>query len=101
MSELEDRINSVLNDPEQMARIAGLAQSLMGGEAAPQPPEGFDPEKLRSLLSAAGSGDDKRQLLRAMEPWLSPARREKLERALKLARLAGVARLALEEGGDV
>ena len=31
MSEFEDRINSVLNDPEQMDKIANLAKSLMGG----------------------------------------------------------------------
>ena len=35
MSELEDEIRSVLNDPEQLARISAIAQSLMGG--APQP----------------------------------------------------------------
>ena len=32
MSEFEDRINSVLNDPEQMDKIANLAKSLMGGD---------------------------------------------------------------------
>ena len=32
MGEFEDRINSVLNDPEQMDKIANLAKSLMGGD---------------------------------------------------------------------
>ena len=31
MSELEDKISEVLGDPEQMAQITRLAQSLMGG----------------------------------------------------------------------
>ena len=39
MSELEGRLNSILSDPEQMARINSLAQSLMGG-AGDAPPSG-------------------------------------------------------------
>ena len=34
MSELEDKINSLLSDPEQMEKITQMARSLMGG--APQ-----------------------------------------------------------------
>ena len=34
MSELEDRINQILGDPEQMKKITNIAQSLMGGEGA-------------------------------------------------------------------
>ena len=34
MGELEDRLNSILSDPGQMEKIAGLARSLMGGESA-------------------------------------------------------------------
>lgn len=36
MSELEDRINSILNDPEQMSKITNLAKSFMGGESGGQ-----------------------------------------------------------------
>jgi len=39
MSEFEDRLNSILNDPEQMDKIASMAKSLMGGggpDSAPQ-----------------------------------------------------------------
>lgn len=32
MSEFEDKINSILNDPSQMDKISNLAKSLMGGE---------------------------------------------------------------------
>ena len=34
MSEFEDRVNSILNDPDQMDKITKIAQSLMGGEQA-------------------------------------------------------------------
>ena len=39
MSELEDRINSVLSDPAQLEKLAGLAQRLMGGADAPSAAE--------------------------------------------------------------
>ena len=38
-------------------------------------------------------------LLRALEPFLRPARREKIERALQIARLSGIAGSALRRGG--
>ena len=48
MSEIEDRLNAVLSNPEEMSRIAAMAQKLMGGlpsesaaaPAAPEPPGG-------------------------------------------------------------
>ena len=40
MGELEDQLNSILSDPEQMAKIAGLAKSLMGGGDDAPPPAG-------------------------------------------------------------
>ena len=113
MGELEDRLNSILNDPEQMARISSLAQSLMGGEGW-QTPEGPGklaellgggsgenalPGKLASLLGQSGDAD-KRALLEAMKPYLSEKRRGKLDRAMKLTRMARLARLAMGEVGN-
>ena len=120
MSELEDRLNSILNDPEQMARISTLAQSLMGGgsgDEPPPPPEGLAGlaealsgksagaegallGKLGSLLSQSGADDGKRALLEAMKPYLSEKRRGKLDRAMKLTRMAKLARLAMGELGN-
>lgn len=44
MSELEERLNAVLSNPEEMSRIAAMAQKLMGelpseSAAAPSAPE--------------------------------------------------------------
>lgn len=96
MSELEDRINSVLNDPGQMEQISKLAQSLMGGGDA----GGIDTgvlSKLSSLAGNAGESGGKQALLNAMKPYLSEKRRMKLERAMRLASLAKIARLAFSE----
>lgn len=103
MGELEDRLNSLLADPGQMERLAGLARSLMGAEAEAAAPEAPDSSLLRRVgaLMAQESGAPSREqaLLRAMEPWLSPRRRTKLENALRLARVARLARLAMGEAG--
>ncbi len=108
MSELEERLNSILSDPEQMARISNLAQSLMGGgdgSSAPVSPGsgeggGVLPEKLLGLLSRQGEDADKQALLQAMKPYLSEKRRSKLDRALRLTRLAHLAQIAVGELGN-
>ena len=130
MSEFEDRINSVLNDPEQMDKIASLAKSLMGGGAqstdsgdggmmgklgelakglsgggsAGQESPAIDPAMLGKIgrLMKAGNAQssNERALLEAMKPYLTEKRRQKMDRALQLARLARIARIAMGERGE-
>ena len=115
MSELEDRINSVLSDPGQMEKITKLAQSLMGaqgGQSDLSPGELFkgpgggegafpDAELLGRIgrMMNAGSApcSNEQALLSAIQPYLSEKRRSKMERALKIARLARLARFAMGE----
>lgn len=102
----EEQLGSILGDPQQMSRIADLARSLMGGgepagKPAGEPAQAPMPDlgKLASLLSGpAESGRDTRALLEAMKPWLSEKRRAKLDRAMKLGRMAKLAGFALGEG---
>ena len=127
MSELEDKINGILGDPAQMEKIAGLAKSLMGGgDSGDTPAEktksagggldslmqslggsdgAIDPAMLarlsRAFSSGAGEKKQERALLEAMKPYLSEKRRSKMDKAIKLARLASIARIAMGEmGGD-
>lgn len=122
MSELEDKISEVLGDPEQMAQITRLAQSLMGGAgdaagAASAGTESAKPAALPDLASlgidadmlsritrliSSGSAQnaDEQALLNAMRPYLSEKRRGKMDKAMKLARLARIARLAIGEMED-
>lgn len=109
MAELEDMINSVLNDPEQMSMISGLAKSLMGGgEEAAKPQSSampFDPgtlSRLQGLFGSAETASSKQEaMLKAMQPYLSEKRRNKMDKALKLARLARLAGFAMGElGGE-
>ena len=130
MSEFEDRINSVLKEPEQMDKIASLAKSLMGGGAqsmdsgdggmmgklgelakglsgggsAGQESPAIDPAMLGKIgrLMKAGNAQssNERALLEAMKPYLTEKRRQKRDRALQLAKLARIARIAMGEMGE-
>ena len=110
MSDWEDKINAVLSDPGQMESISRLAAQLMGsgGDAAPAETEPNTPPALDSamfsrigqLFAAHGGGDsDKTALLKAMSAYVSPARREKMEKAMQFARMAKIAGAALKEYG--
>lgn len=122
MSEFEDKINAILGNPAEMEKITKLAAQIMGGggaassspEAPQEPPRekpqetpgldlsGIDPElfgKIGRLLSQTGGGSDKTALLRAMGPYLSRDRREKMEKAMRFAKIAKLAGAAIREYG--
>lgn len=119
MAEFEDMLNSILSSPQEMEKIMGLARELSGAAPEEKPPEkppeksgipglgDLSPKALASigrLLKDLGSSrdDDKANLMRSMKPYLKPERREALDRAVKIARIAHVARSAVEElGGDL
>ena len=134
MSEFEDKINSILGNPEEMEKIMNLASQFMGGadkkeESATERsgggaqsqshgagPGGLDAlgslggldmetfAKMSRIMSQVKGGSEKTELLRAMGPYLKQERREKLEKAVRFARIAKVAGAALREyggGGDV
>ena len=105
MSELEDKLNAILNDPSEMERITRLASELMGGgtpEGASVPeapaPDGELLGRITRLLGSTGSGD-KTALLRALSPYLRPERQARLQKALRLAHMARLAGTALAEDG--
>lgn len=113
MSELEEKLGSILNNPQLMQQIMGMAQTLGSQQpnrdepkAPPQqqssPLPDFDPRLLQGLARIAGqSGTDTNQqaLLNALSPYLSRSRVHKLERAMHAARMAGVASAFLGSGG--
>lgn len=122
MGELEDKLNSILSSPAEMEKILGLAKelsgSLGGGEEkkAPPPPQkesfdllgglgDMDPrffKVLGRIMGESAGEHDKSALISAMKPYVRAERRETLDRALKIAKLARIARVALAEfgGGD-
>lgn len=104
MSELEEKLASVMNDPAMMQKIMSLAQSLGGSQApkdAEPPPKqesapfpDIDISMLQKLSGfAKQSGIDKNQqtLLHALSPYISRHRIIKLERAMRAAKMANFA----------
>ena len=145
MSEFEEKLNALLSNPDAMAQVASLAQSLnlggssgdggsrqpQGGESpappSPPPPSGvqsglpgglgalsglgdllgqIDPKTIQRLLPLVSeltnnsASDQRMQLLYALQPFLKPERRDKVERAAKAAKLLHVGKKLLTTMGD-
>ena len=113
MSELEEKLGNVLNNPQLMQQILSMAQSL-GNQEPAEPPRKeesprkeepapvFDPALMQKLASLAGQNrvdGNQQALLAALCPYLSRERVGKLERAMRAARLAGAASSFLNAGG--
>ena len=112
MDGLEEKLGSLLSDPTAMEKLKQLAGALAGGMPDPGPGMGPGPEsagglfggsegKLTELLGkvmgAYGAPSEATRLVAALGPWLQPERRERLEKALRVARFVRAARSVLPE----
>lgn len=113
-------LQSVLSDPEQMAKIGQMAQSLMGNGGESPPPEPSEPSPapspppsqppvgegrvlaaLTKALSGGGGSSRSTALLTAMRPYLRPEKQAKLDRAMEIAKMARIAGMVMGQlGGD-
>ena len=106
MDDMESKLGAILGNPEMMQQIMTLAQNFNQSdqpakqEAPPRqdsPVSAFPELDLSMLQKLSGfakqSGIDKNQqsLLRALGPYLSNQRISKLERAMRAAKMAGLA----------
>ena len=159
MSELEEKLNSILGNPQAMGQIMALAQSLGGsapgkggpeaagsGTQGPEPSQGAPQElpqsaqvsqpsqplsqpqmsggqaadgQLSALLTALGGGgldpkllefaarvmaesgggeDGRTALLQALRPFVRPERYARLDRAVQIARMSRLIRVAIDVG---
>lgn len=109
MSEMEEKLSSILGNPQLMQQIMTMAQSLGSppqedtpASQPPSQPAAPDPAMLGALSSLAtqtGVDPQQQNLLQALSPYLSPHRRQKLEKAMRAARLARAASAFLGSGG--
>lgn len=106
MDDTENKLGAILNNPQMMQQIMALAQSFnlseQGHQQEPCPPKqepqfsipDIDLATIQKLSGfAKQSGIDKNQsnLLKALGPYLSRQRISKLERAMRAAKMAGIA----------
>lgn len=109
MDDLENKLGAILGNPEMMGKIMALAQSFGDGqpeeEQKPPPPQSFpdiDISLLQKLSGAAkhtGIDQNQKSLLKALTPYISSRRLGKLERAMRAAKMAGVAGIFLNQPG--
>ena len=116
MSEIEEKLGQILSNPQMMQQIMSLAQAMNASQPQkqeptppPKPPQptvpaipDIDPNLLRSLSSMTRQGgidQNQQALLKALSPYLSQSRVNKLERAMRAAKMAGLASAFLNSGG--
>lgn len=119
MTDFENTLNQLLSDPEQMEKLMGVAKAFMNssdsgsGESEPRQPAGapadiasllgsLDPKLIGvigKLMGEYNSGSDKEALLHAISPYLKAERRTQFERATEMAKLARIAKVAMNELG--
>ena len=101
MDDFENKLGQILGNPEMMGKIMAVAQSFGNQEASPAQdpqPQSDLPEidfaaiqKLTRLMGKAGVDNEQKALLSALAPYISANRIRKLEKAMRAAKLAGVA----------
>lgn len=118
MGEMEEKLGAILNDPNMMSQIMAMAQAMGAQQQKqdPQPPQQAQalappqqtagPEidmamlqKLSGLASHNTIDRDQQALLKALSPYLHKERLNKLERAMRAAKMARFASAAFGQGG--
>lgn len=119
MDGIEEKLGSILSNPEMMNTIMTMAQAL--GQSQPEPPNQPpasqpkpSPQKtvppigknelemisrITSLSQQTGLDRQEQALLRALNPYLTRDRLSKLEKAMHAAKMARFATLALDRTG--
>ena len=110
MDGMEDKLNAILGNPQMMQQIMSMAQAM--GQQEEQKPEPAPPpqnntpgldlamiQKLSGIARQSSIDKNQQNLLRALGPYLSRERITKLEKAMRAAKIAGIASTALAGSG--
>ena len=111
MAEFEDKLNSILSNPELMGQIMSMA-GAMNQQAPPpppppkmQPPVGlpFDPGAMAGMmqmLKATQLEPKQRNLIQALRGFVLDDRLVRLEKAMQASLIAKFASQAMNQGGS-
>lgn len=114
MDDMETKLNAILGNPQMMQQIMAMAQSM--GQQTAEPPRQEQPkpepppsnaggldiamiQKLGNIARQSGIDKNQQNLLKALSPYLSRERISKLEKAMRAAKIAGIASTALAGSG--
>lgn len=106
MAEMEEKLSALLNNPQLMQQILSMAQSLGQQPSPGQPKESAVPslpdpallQKLSGLAVSTGADSQQQALLSALGPYLSSDRVQRLEKAMRAAKMAKAASAFLNSG---
>lgn len=116
MSEIEEKINQILSNPEalkqvqSLGRSLGLSQATQEADALPKAPEKSPKNDMMSedmlaavtrfapLMQKMKSDDDATRLLYALRPFLNSEKQKKLDNAERLMKFIKILPLLKENG---
>lgn len=109
MEDIQAQMGAILNNPEMMQKIMSMAQAM--GQSPQEKPEqntgGFSLpnidmgmiQKLTGFAQQSGIDSNQKNLLHALGPYLNRDRIEKLEKAMRAAKMARMASSVLGQTG--
>lgn len=107
MDDMQNKLDSILGNPQMMEQIMSMAQSLGASPAAPAEPQEAPPAlpidgamltQIAVFAKNAAVDKNQQRLLAALSPYLTDHRLQKLEKAMRAAKIAGIAATALSGG---
>ena len=109
MAEFEDKLNSILSNPDLMGQIMAMAGSMNQQPPPPPPPQPtgfggmpFDPGAMAGMiqmLKATQLEPKQRQLVQALRGFVPDDRLVRLEKAMQASLIARFASHAMNQGG--
>lgn len=109
MAEFEDKLNSILSNPDLMGQIMAMAGSMNQQPPPPPPPQPtgfggmpFDPGAMAGMiqmLKATQLEPKQRQLVQALRGFVPDDRLVRLEKAMQASLIAKFASAAMNQGG--
>ncbi len=106
MAEFEDKLNSILSNPDLMGQIMTMAGSLNQPSQPPPPPKQnpmpFDPgtmAHMMQMLQATQLEPRQRNLIQALRGFVPDDRLTRLEKAMQASLIAKFASAAMNQGG--
>lgn len=107
MAEFEDKLNSILSNPDLMGQIMSMAGSLNQPSQPPPPPKPnpmpFDPgamAHMMQMLQATQLEPRQRNLIQALRGFVPDDRLVRLEKAMQASLIAKFASAAMNQGGN-
>lgn len=110
MSDIQDKINQILSNPEALKQVQSLGEQL--GLSKPEPPKPAVPAKpdfmnddmfrtitrLAPVMKSVKSDDDTTHLLNSLRPFLSPEKQRKLDQAEKMIKFIRIIPMLKDNG---